>query len=114
MKKAKNRLITILLLFFLSYSNFIFLNNIKNNASNSSIQEIKKNPAYSSLEDEYNLEWNTTWGGIDNDESYMLMLDSLNNFYLSGWTYSLGAGDLDALLIKMDQNGTEKWNVTWG
>ena len=40
LKKAKNRLIAILLLFLLSSSSFILSNNVKNNASNSLIQDI--------------------------------------------------------------------------
>jgi len=40
MKKAKNRLIAILLLFLLSSSSFILYNNVEKNASNSLIQDI--------------------------------------------------------------------------
>ncbi|MFX0043604.1 MAG: hypothetical protein ACFE8L_11895 [Candidatus Hodarchaeota archaeon] len=40
-----------------------------------------------------------------------IVIDSSNNIYLSGWTYS--AANTDVLLVKCDSSGIPQWNRTW-
>ncbi len=70
----------------------------------------------STLEDNnlYLKEYNTTWGGWSIDNGYGVVVDGENNVYISGETYSFGAGSDDAFLVKYDPSGLRLWNVTWG
>ncbi|MBA7588242.1 hypothetical protein ES708_30295 [subsurface metagenome] len=45
-------------------------------------------------------QWNTTWGGVNDDEVRTVVVDSSENIYLAGTTSSFGAGGLDMVLIK--------------
>jgi hypothetical protein len=45
-------------------------------------------------------QWNCTWGGDDNDYSNGITVDSSDNIYLAGDTFSFGAGDFDMVLVK--------------
>jgi hypothetical protein len=58
--------------------------------------------------------WNRTWGGVYNDVSYGVAVDSLDNIYLAGETSSFGEGQFDMVLVKYDKNGVLQWNRTWG
>jgi len=58
--------------------------------------------------------WNRTWGGLDKDVSYDVAVDVNNNIYISGYTYSFGAGRADAFLVKFTSMGIQVWNRTWG
>jgi len=59
-------------------------------------------------------EWNRTWGGGTYDFGYGVAVDSLDNVYFVGTTYSFGAGGGDMVLVKYDGNGVQQWNRTWG
>ncbi|MFX1311354.1 MAG: SBBP repeat-containing protein [Promethearchaeota archaeon] len=59
-------------------------------------------------------QWNCTWGGSDEDVGNGVVVDSLNNVYLAGYTDSLGAGDYDMVLVQYDSSGGEQWYRTWG
>jgi len=60
-------------------------------------------------------QWNRTWGGTDEDESYGVAIDSSDNIYLTGATNSYGTeGSLDIFLVKYDSSGVYQWNRTWG
>ena len=61
-----------------------------------------------------NYQWNKTWGGTSNDYCEAISLDSSENIYLAGSTYSFGAGNSDMVLIKYDNLGNYQWNKTWG
>jgi len=58
--------------------------------------------------------WRTTWGGIAFEYGEGVAVDSVGNSYITGRTYSFGAGDWDAFLVKYDASGTRLWNTTWG
>ena len=59
-------------------------------------------------------QWNRTWGGDNDDSGYGVAIDSSDNVYLAGATYSFGAGESDMVLIKYDGNGTQQGTRTWG
>ncbi len=59
-------------------------------------------------------QWNRTWGGGSADQSYGVTVDSSDNIYLAGYTWSFGAGSSDMVLGKYDGNGVQQWYRTWG
>ncbi|MFX1389848.1 MAG: SBBP repeat-containing protein [Promethearchaeota archaeon] len=64
---------------------------------------------------EYRL--NHIWGGVEYDEGSSLALDSFENIYIAGTTYSFITGYYgypDICLLKYDINGNLKWNRTYG
>ncbi|OPY53331.1 MAG: hypothetical protein A4E49_01438 [Methanosaeta sp. PtaU1.Bin112] len=58
--------------------------------------------------------WNTTLGNADNDSIASIQPTSDGGCILAGRTYSFGAGDADAWLVKINPAGGEVWNVTFG
>ncbi|MHA1507168.1 MAG: SBBP repeat-containing protein [Promethearchaeota archaeon] len=61
-------------------------------------------------------QWNLTWGGQYTDGAKSVYVDSLDNLYLAGKTYSLGEDTIkgDAFIAKYDNSGILIWNRTWG
>ena len=59
-------------------------------------------------------QWNTTFGGPEDDEGYSIDTTKDGGFILSGVTLSYGAGERDAWLIKINETGVEQWNKTYG
>jgi hypothetical protein len=58
--------------------------------------------------------WDKTFGGSANDLAYALQQTSDSGYILAGWTYSYGAVNSDAWLIKTDVNGNKVWEKTFG
>ncbi|MFX1571961.1 MAG: SBBP repeat-containing protein [Promethearchaeota archaeon] len=58
--------------------------------------------------------WNRTLGDIiNNTEGVSIVIDSLDNIYFTGiWERSYN--EVDIILAKYDQSGTQLWNRTWG
>ncbi len=57
--------------------------------------------------------WNRTYGGIDHDNGWALCTVD-DGFVVTGFTASYGAGNSDLWLLKLDNDGTERWNRTYG
>jgi len=60
-----------------------------------------------------NLLWNKTYGGPQSDMAYAVT-SAINGYIIAGNTYSYGAGDSDAWIIKINLNGDLLWNKTLG
>jgi uncharacterized delta-60 repeat protein len=60
------------------------------------------------------LEWNKTYGGIFSDWGTSMVIDSLDNIYITGFTDSYGAGGNDIWVLKLNGMGNVEWNHTWG
>jgi uncharacterized delta-60 repeat protein len=59
-------------------------------------------------------QWNRTWGGENRDYGHGVVVDSSDNVFVTGYTWSFGSGDYDMVLVKYDRNGKQQWNRTWG
>ena len=60
-----------------------------------------------------NDEWNKTYGGNNDDFAYSI-IKTMNGYIIAGKTASFGNGGYDAWLIKVDEEGNEIWNKTYG
>ncbi len=61
-----------------------------------------------------NTVWDKTFGGSEDDWAHDVQQTSDGGYILAGITYSYGAGDRDAWLIKTDVNGIKQWDKTFG
>lgn len=59
-------------------------------------------------------QWISTWGGNSYETSLGITMDSSDNIYITGFTYSFGEGSQDMFLIKYNSSGNLLWNKTWG
>ena len=57
--------------------------------------------------------WEKTWDMAGNDISHFIKIVG-NSVYVLAQTDSIGAGNIDALLLKYDTDGYLIWNTTWG
>ena len=60
-----------------------------------------------------NMEWNKTYGGIDDDEGFFVQQTSDSGFILTGVINSIVTGSDDILLIKTDSVGNIEWEKTF-
>ncbi|MFO8078447.1 MAG: hypothetical protein R6U21_07395 [Thermoplasmatota archaeon] len=58
--------------------------------------------------------WNKTFGGRDEDFGHWITKDHNGGYIATGYTRSYGNGLNDVWLIKIDENGNELWNRTFG
>lgn len=59
-------------------------------------------------------QWSKTIGGVGDDEAWSMAKTQDGNFVIAGYTRSWGAGAEDFFLVKVDQNGNEKWKNYYG
>lgn len=60
------------------------------------------------------VEWAQAYGGSGNDNAYGAKQTADSGFILAGLERSFGAGDINALLIKIDKNGSVQWAKSYG
>ncbi|WP_088857970.1 PEGA domain-containing protein [Thermococcus profundus] len=61
-----------------------------------------------------NIKWQKTYGGKDNDWAYAVTIAPNGDIILVGETRSFGAGNNDAWILRLDENGNIKWQKTYG
>ena len=66
------------------------------------------------LDSDGNLNWTSSFGGIDEDVPTMVKETKDKGYIIAGKTKSFGEGEWDALFIKVDENGKILWNITIG
>jgi hypothetical protein len=60
------------------------------------------------------IEWNQTFGGIEDDYAFPIIHTADKGFLLFGRTHSFGFGDSDICLVKFDSQGEIEWNQSYG
>lgn len=58
--------------------------------------------------------WNKTYGWTMEDAGRAVISTEDNNFIVAGYTNSIGNGDYDFLLLKIDDSGNLLWTKTYG
>jgi len=66
------------------------------------------------VDEEGNEQWNETYGGEKWEEGKGIELLDDNSYAVIGKTNSIGAGKTDLWIIKVDEEGNEQWNETYG
>ena len=60
------------------------------------------------------VEWELTYGGPSVEYGYSLNLTNDSGYILGGFTRSYGAGGADMYVVKVDSNGIQQWDTTFG
>lgn len=58
--------------------------------------------------------WSRTYGGMQDDLAYAVLVEAGGGFVVAGATESSGAGDFDVLLLKCDADGDSVWAAVVG
>jgi len=58
--------------------------------------------------------WEKTFGGSDNDGAYSVQQTNNGGYVAAGYTKSFGSGWYDAYVLKLDENGNNVWEKTFG
>ncbi|MHA1507545.1 MAG: Loki-CTERM sorting domain-containing protein [Promethearchaeota archaeon] len=58
-------------------------------------------------------QWDKTWGGSNIESGWAMKMDSSDNIFITGYTFSYGAGG-DLFLLKYNSSGDLQWDTTWG
>jgi len=66
------------------------------------------------LDNKGNKVWDKTFGGSSSDWAWSLIQTDDGGYAVTGTTYSYGAGNNDFWLIKLDSQGNELWDKTFG
>jgi len=59
-------------------------------------------------------EWAKAYGGSDEDWTFSIQETTGGNYITAGYTYSFGAGDSDAWVVKLNSDGTFSWQNSYG
>lgn len=57
--------------------------------------------------------WSQTYGGAESEYAFSVITTSDGGYAITGYTYSIGAGNSDAWLIKTDEQGVIPEFPTW-
>lgn len=90
------------------------INPIKVETPNSPSHELLNEMNVQSLNQQSENNWNKTFGGKGEDVGYSVIQTSDGGYASIGETTSYGIGGGDAWLLKVNSNGTEEWNKTYG
>ncbi|MBW8041209.1 MAG: hypothetical protein FVQ85_14570 [Planctomycetes bacterium] len=60
------------------------------------------------------LQWQKTFGGSDWDRAYSVQQTSDAGYIIAGSTYSVGNGESDVYLLKLDSSGNKDWDKYFG
>jgi len=66
------------------------------------------------LDEEGQIVWESAYGGAADDYPWWAGQTSDGGFVLAGGTYSFGAGEFDAWLVRLDSSGQIEWQKTYG
>ncbi len=66
------------------------------------------------LNNKGNMVWNKTFGGYDDDIARSIIQTEDGDYVIVGETQSKGAGEWDAWIIKIDEQGNMEWDKTIG
>jgi len=83
------------------------------NIVDSTLREKSNKNTYPTLSNNnVELEWNRTWGGIGQDSAMDIEIDSANNIYVTGG-YDMATMGASAFLLKYNSSGGLEWSRTW-
>lgn len=60
------------------------------------------------------IEWQKTYGGLDNDYARTVVQTSEGGFIVAGESRSFGAGGYNAWVLKLDRDGVVEWEYLYG
>ena len=60
------------------------------------------------------VQWQKTFGGLDDDISNSVQQTTDGGYIIAGWTKSFGAGGEDAYILKLNSKGEIEWQKTFG
>jgi len=60
------------------------------------------------------IEWQKTYGGAGLESASAIQQTADQGYIVTGYTNSFGAGGADVWLLKLEKNGSEDWQKTWG
>ncbi len=66
------------------------------------------------IDAEGNILWNKTYGGSMDDAGRAVVLTQANCYMIAGYTDSMGNGDYNFLVLKIDASGNALWSKTYG
>ncbi|ASJ03528.1 hypothetical protein A3L09_09810 [Thermococcus profundus] len=58
--------------------------------------------------------WVKSYGGSNQDGARAVALADNGDIVLAGWTYSFGISNVDAWVLRLDEDGNIKWQKTYG
>ncbi|MHC4281736.1 MAG: hypothetical protein ACYSWZ_01995 [Planctomycetota bacterium] len=61
-----------------------------------------------------NIQWQNTFGGDDWDQAYSVQQTLDGGYIIAGFTYSVGSGESDMYLLKVDSGGGKDWDKYFG